>query len=424
MLSLVFSSFFVLLVLGVPIAFVVFIATAIGIVGSGDNPMILVQQLFAGLNSFTTLAVPFFIISGDLAAKGSTSQRIVDAINVFFGHIRGGLGIATICACAFFGAITGSSMATVVAVGSLMYPKLIENGYPKLLAVGIITVGGTLGVMIPPSVPMITLSVAMENSIGEQFTAGFLPGILTAGAFSLWVMLAAKKYNIPKPEKADRATKIKVFKGSVWAIMFPVIVLGSIYSGMATPTEAAVISLIYVVLVELFVYKKIRPAQMYRIIGKACISSAALALTIATARAFVWYMTTARVPAMLYDLIIGVVDSRFVLLLMLCFLFLIVGCFTNVITVCMVLGPMILGVLQHFNVDLNHFGVVAIMMAQIGFVTPPFGLCLFVSMKVTDSSMGEVVKGSMPFLIVMALVTLILILCPGISTFLPNLVFR
>ncbi|WP_166445581.1 TRAP transporter large permease [Enterocloster lavalensis] len=423
MLSIVFIAFFALLLLGVPIAFVVYAATTIGIVGTGNNPVILVQQLFAGLNSFTLLAVPFFIISGDLAAKGSTSQRIVDAINVYFGHICGGLGVATICACTFFGAITGSSMATVVAVGTLMLPKLLENGYPKPLAVGIITVGGTLGVMIPPSVPMLTLSVAMEHSVGEQFTAGFIPGLLTTLAFSIWVMIAAKRQNIPRAPKADRATKIRVLKKSVWAVMFPVIVLGGIYSGMATPTEAAVISLVYVILVELFVYKKIKLLQMYHIIGKACVSAAALTLTIATARAFVWYLTTAQVPAMLYDKIVGAIDTRFALLLVLCLLFLIVGCFTNVITVCMILGPMLLGILQHFQVDLNHFGIIAIMMAQIGFVTPPFGLCLFVSMKVSDSSMGEVIRGSAPFLVVMAIVTLILVFCPVLSTFLPGLVF-
>jgi len=423
MLGTVMIAFFFLLILGVPVAHVVLGAAAVGILGGGNNGTILMQQTVLGMNSYILLAVPFFIISGDIAAKGDTSQKLVDAINAFLGHIRGGLGIATIFACALFGAITGSSIACVVAIGSLMLPKLLERGYPKLLAVGIITTAGTLGVMIPPSIPMLQIAVSMRTSVGAQFTAGFIPGLLTAVFMSVYVYFAAKKHNIPRENRVPFRQKMHVLKESFWALMFPVIILGGIYSGLTTPTEASVVSVFYVVFVELVIYKKLKLKDLYEIISGSVVNAATLTLTIATAQVFVWYMTTQQVPTLLYNTITSLISSRYTMLLALCGLFLIVGCFTNVATVVIILGPILLPVLKHFDINLIHFGIIAVMMSQIGFVTPPFGLCLFVSMKMSNSSMIEVTRGAIPFLIAMALATILLLFVPQLSTFLPSLIF-
>ena len=251
-ISLVMILFFVLLVLGVPIAFVVFGAAATGIVLMGTDPIILVQQLFQGMNSFTYLAVPFFIMSGEIASQGSTSEQIIDVFNAVLGRFRGGLGLACIGACVFFGAITGSSIACVVAIGAFMMPKLLESGYPRSLVLGIITSAGTLGVMIPPSVPMLTYSLAMGSSVSRLFTAGFIPGILTAAMMGIYAWFAAKRRNVPRTgERLNLLQILKVVWHSKWALLFPVIVLGGIYGGIATPTEAAVVSLFYVIFVEL-----------------------------------------------------------------------------------------------------------------------------------------------------------------------------
>jgi C4-dicarboxylate transporter DctM subunit len=423
MIGTVLTIFFVLLALGVPVAHVVLAAATGGIVMGGSDGTILAQQLVLGANSYVLLAVPFFIISGDIAAKGRTSEKIVNSINAFLGRLPGGLGIATIFASAVFGAITGSAMACVVAIGALMMPKLLERGYPKLLVIGIITTAGTLGVMIPPSIPMLQVAIAMRTSVGAQFTAGFLPGLLTAAMLSLYVFFVAKKERIPLESKITMRQKLYTLKDSLWALMFPIIILGGIYSGFTTPTEAAVISVFYVIFVELAIYRTITPKKLYKIIADSTVNAATLTLTIATAQVFVWYMTTEKVPTILYEAITGAVTNRYVLLFLLCGFFFIVGCFTNVATVVIILGPMMLPVLQFFEVDLLHFGILAIIMSQIGFITPPFGLCLFVSMKMSKATMGEVIRGSGPFIVIMVLSACLLLLIPSISTVLPNLIF-
>lgn len=287
MLAASIIVFFVLLLIGVPVTHVVLGAAATGILGSGAGPSILVQQSVLGINSYTTLAVPFFIIAGDLASKGKTSEKIVNVINAFLGRIPGGLGIATIVACAFFGAITGSSMATVVAIGSIMLPKLTEAGYPRLLSIGIVTCAGTLGVMIPPSIPMLLIAIALRTSVGAQFTAGILPGLLTAAAMSAYVFFYAKKHKLPLAEKVPFKQKLRVVKESLFALLFPVIVLGSIYSGIATPTESAVISVLYILVIELFVYREIRPRQLHAMFGASAVSAATMTVMMATAQVFV-----------------------------------------------------------------------------------------------------------------------------------------
>ena len=420
-IAVVLVVFFVLLVLGVPVAFVIIAASGLGIVSIGADPIIVMQQLFQGMNSFTYLSIPFFIMSGDIAAKGLTSERIIDFINAFLGRFRGGLGIATVIACVFFGAITGSAIACVIAIGAFMMPKLLESGYPRGLVIGIITAAGTLGVMIPPSVPMLTYSLAMGTSAGDMFTAGFLPGFMLAGMFCVYVYVVAVRKKIPATgEKLPMRAKLQITGRSIWALLFPIIVLGSIYGGLATPTEAAVISLLYVIVVELFIYKKIKISDIFQILAKSLISSATLTMTIATAQVFVWYLTTSQITTQIYNAMTSTFTSGFMLLLMLALLFLVAGCFTNVMTVCVILGPIISPVLAYFDVSLIQLGILTILMSQIGYLTPPFGFCLFIAMKVAKASMGEVSKAIIPFMLIMLVAALLLIAFPQISLFLPT----
>ncbi len=422
-MGIVMAVFFLLLVIGVPVAHVVLGAAAVGIIASGNNGVLLAQQTVLGMNSYVLLAVPFFIISGDLAAKGETSRRLVNAINAFMGGMRGGLGIATIFACALFGAITGSSIACVVAIGAMMLPQLLEAGYPRGLTIGIITTAGTLGVMIPPSIPMLQISVAMSTSVAKGFTSGFLPGLLTAVLMSLWVAFYAKRHDIPLQPKMGWREKLHVLKDSIWALLFPVIILGSIYGGIATPTEAAVISVFYVLFVEIFIYRSIKLGALWDIIKHSTVSAATLTLTIATAQVFVWFMTTENIPTLLYNALTTLIDNRYSMLFLLCLLFLVVGCFTNVATVVIIIGPILAPVLKFFAIDTLQFGVLAVLLSQLGFVSPPFGLCLFVAMKVAKASMPEVVKGSLPFLGAMVIATLLVVFFPALATWLPGLVY-
>ncbi|WP_066458564.1 TRAP transporter large permease [Anaerotruncus rubiinfantis] len=421
MISIVLIVFFLFLIIGVPIAHTVMIASTVGAMGGGSDATIVIQQLFEGLNSYTLLAVPFFIISGNIAANGNTSSGIVNTINAFLGRFKGGLGIATIFACVFFGAVTGSAIATVVAIGALMLPQLLERGYPRGLCLGIITASGTLGVMIPPSIAMLLVSVAMGSSVSKQFLAGFLPGLITALGFSLYTWYRAKRLKIPVEPAVPFFEKLRVVKKSIWALMFPVIILGGIYSGVATPTEAAIISVFYVLLVELLIYKTMTIKQIFTTIKDSIVSAAVLTITVATARVFVWYLTTQRIPTKLFNFIIEYIDNGYTLLFCLVLLFIIAGCFVEVSSVVIILGPVLLNVLNHFDINLIHFGIIAIMCAQIGFISPPYGICLFVSMKVGKASLVEVIRGTAPFLIIMVLCTALFIMVPEISLFLPNL---
>ena len=424
MVAPVLITFAVTLLIGVPIAYVVLIAAGVGILGSGFSGIVVAQQTVSGINSFIMLAVPFFIISGDLAAKGKTSQKIVDTINAFIGHIPGGLGIATVVASAFFGAITGSGIATVVAVGALMLPKLLNAGYPKNLALGIIACSGTLGVMIPPSIPMLTMAVALQNSVGEQFIAGFLPGILVVVVMSVFISWKSKKLGIPRTPKMTWRERGRVLKESFWALLFPVIILGSIYGGLATPTEAAVISAVYVIIIEMAVYKELTWKSLYKQLGPSIVNAATMSVLLATAQTLLYFLTSAHVPELMLNATVSAIQSPIAVLLILCGIFLVAGCFMNVGSVVIILASVLLPLFRQYNIDVTHFVIIANLMNMIGFITPPFGLCLFVAMKIGDSNMKEVFSGSWQLLVCMAICTLLVIFIPKISTFLPSLMAR
>lgn len=424
MVAPVLITFAVTLLIGVPIAYVVLIAAGVGILGSGFSGIVVAQQTVSGINSFIMLAVPFFIISGDLAAKGKTSQKIVDTINAFIGHIPGGLGIATVVASAFFGAITGSGIATVVAVGALMLPKLLNAGYPKNLALGIIACSGTLGVMIPPSIPMLTMAVALQNSVGEQFIAGFLPGVLVVAVMSVFISWKSKKLGIPRTPKMTWRERGRVLKESFWALLFPVIILGSIYGGLATPTEAAVISAVYVIIIEMAVYKELTWKSLYKQLGPSIVNAATMSVLLATAQTLLYFLTSAHVPELMLNATVSAIQSPIAVLLILCGIFLVAGCFMNVGSVVIILASVLLPLFRQYNIDVTHFVIIANLMNMIGFITPPFGLCLFVAMKIGDSNMKEVFSGSWQLLVCMAICTLLVIFIPEISTFLPSLMAR
>ncbi len=420
-MTLVVLVFFALLVIGVPIAHLVLMSAAVGIWIAGYDGLILIQQTVYGLDSYVLLAIPFFVISGTIAAQGMTSQRIINVINAFFGSIRGGLGIATVFATAVFASVSGSAIACVIAIGALMYPKLIEHGYPKFLALGIITSAGTLGAMIPPSIPMLTTAVALRTSVGAAFIAGFFPGILIAVSMALYVYLVARRHNIPALPRSDWSQRIRVLREGGWALSYPVVILGGIYSGIMTPTETAVVSVFYIILIEVVFYRSLTLPKIVNIGSDAILNAATLTITVATAQVFIWYMSSEQVPQAVYEAISTMIDSKWTLWTAVCVLFFFLGMFTNVATAILILGPILLPVLGHFEIDLLQFGVVTVVFAEIGFITPPFGLCLFVAMKVTNSSMVEVTRACLPFVVVMLIDAVILILLPQISTWLPGM---
>jgi C4-dicarboxylate transporter DctM subunit len=387
------------------------------------SPLIVVQQLFNGLDKYVILAVPFFILAGGVAAEGDIARRLVSLMNILFGRMSGGLAIATIFGCAFFAALSGSSLATIVAIGTIMVPGLVKAGYPKPMATGIIASAGSLGVLIPPSAPLVLICVAMNTSVGQQFMAGFLPGLVMAIALSAYVYIRSRTLRVERSIYTFADIK-KILKESILAVLFPVIVLGGIYGGFTTPTEASAVSVIYVLIVELFVYKKMKMKNLTRVLADAMCTAASLTFIIACAMVFNWFMTTQQVPAQVATLIQNTMHTKTMFLFALIAFMFIAGCFMDLISLTLVLGPILIPTLALFELDLIHFGIIAITCAQVAFVTPPFGVDLFVTMTVTKEPLGYVARATFPFMLIMLGSVILFAFVPDIALILPKLFYR
>lgn len=418
----IIAAFFVLLLLGVPISLIVFLAATGGIaMYSGVGFIITAQQIFNSLSNYVLLAIPLFIMSGNIAAGGDISRRLVNVMRMVFSGIRGGSVIAGIAACAFFAAISGSSMATIVAIGGILMPAMINMGYPRDMAEGSITAAGSIGILIPPSCTMVMICVAMNTSVGKQFTAGFIPGILLAVVWCVYVWFKCKKLGVRDQKTYTKEEKKLVWKESVLALLYPVVVLGSIYSGFATPTEAAAIAFVYVVIIEVFVYKTMSFKELIDACGKALISSGSILLIIGTAGVLNWLITTMQIPALISTLITTNVASKVGFLLLIGLIFFIAGCFMDLVALIVILGPIMMPTLAVYGVDPIHFGIIAVLYTQMAYLTPPFGLNLYVTMGMQKRTLMQVSKAIMPYLILLLLFTLVISFVPGISLFLPNL---
>lgn len=419
---LVVVAFVVLLLIGVPIAMVVLMSSVGGIVAySGVPLMVVIQQMFNGVSNFVLLAIPFFVMAGNVAAKGNIAKNLINVMRMLFGRIKGGSVIAAVVACTFFAAISGSSMATVVAVGTIMIPALIDMGYSEEMAEGSITAAGSIGMLIPPSAPMIMICVAMGTSVGKQFMAGFLPGILLAAVWSVYIYFKCKKSNVQDTKTYTKEEKKQIWKESIFALIYPLIVLGGIYLGFATPTEAAAIALIYVILVELLVYKTMSFKEIVNECFHGLVTSGTIIFIIACAAVLNWFITTQQIPALISVWITTHVSSKVAFILILTALFFICGCFMDLIAMIVILGPILAPTLGFYGIDPILFGIIAVMNSQISYLTPPFGLNLYVTMGMRNKTMGQITKGVLPFLLLLVIVTLVVSFVPQISLFLPNL---
>lgn len=419
---LVVIAFAVLLLLGIPISMVVLSASSLGIMAYTSTPLlVVVQQMFSGLNNYTLLAIPFFIISGTIASRGKTSEYLTRVMSIIFGRIKGGDIIATIASCAFFAAISGSSVATIVAVGSIMVPSLIRNDYPESLAIGTVTSGGSIGILIPPSAPMIALCVALNCSVGQMFIAGVIPGVLLAVVWALYAYVVCKKNNYGKYEAIPAKEAWKIVGKAIPAIIYPLIVLGSIYGGLATPTESAAISIFYVIIVELFIYRTTTIKSILMTIKSALISSAGITLIVSAAQVLTYFVTVKQIPAAVSSWVSANVSHDWQFMVAIILVFFVSGCFMELVALMVVLGPILSPSLAMLGINPIHFGIVCIMAAQVSYITPPFGLNLFIAMKEYNKGLWYVAKTSLPYLIILILMMIINALIPQLSLWLPSL---
>lgn len=422
MTALLFISMIVLLIVGVPIAFVLCGSSIIAILSTGDiHNAIVIQRMFSGSGSFTLLAIPFFVLAGSLMSSGGISKRLVNLCNSLFGHISGGLAMVAIITCAFFAAISGSSAATAAAVGTIIIPEMLKHKYDKDFAGATVASLAELGVIIPPSIGLIQYGVATGTSISDLFMAGFLPGIFICLVLCVVAHFLCKKQGFEPSKKATRQEKIQAFKDAILAILMPVIILGGIYSGVFTPTEAAVIAVFYGLIVGVFVYKEIKLSDIPRILTDSAITMSTVLLIMSASTIFGWILTKLQIPQAVAKGFLGISASKYIFLLLVNVLLLFIGMFCEAGAAMVILAPLLAPVAQTLGIDLVHFGIIMMANLAIGMMTPPVGVNLYV---VCDTAKVKI-EGMFPYLVkyFLALVAGVLIITyvPQLSLLLVNL---
>ncbi|TCK98636.1 C4-dicarboxylate transporter DctM subunit [Natranaerovirga hydrolytica] len=408
-------GFIILLILGVPIGITIGLATIIGFVGSGISLQTAVQNMFSGVNSFTLMAIPFFVFAGDIMLKGGASKRLVDFANKLLGWITGGLPITAIISSMFFAALSGSSPATVASVGGIMIPNLIDNKYPKRFSVGLLCAAGSLGIIIPPSITMMTYGVVAEESISDLFIAAILPGLFIGLTLMVFSYIYSRKHRQEKSEFPKLMEVLKAFGKAFFSILMPVIVLGGIYFGFATPTEAAAVAIIYSLLISVFVYREIKFKDILTISKKSVVTSAMIMFVIANSKIFSWYLTFEQVPVRIAENILSIGSSPIVILLVINLFLLLVGMVMDPSAAVLILTPLLLPIVVNIGVDPIHFGVIMIVNLALGMLTPPFGLNLFVASGISKMPISGVIRGTLPFVAILIFTLLVITFVPQLS---------
>lgn len=421
--AVVFIALIVSLVLTVPIGFSLGIASLAYIFATDQLTLgFVARNMVTGTDSFPIMAIPFFVFAGELMGGGGISKRLLDVANVFFGRIRGGLAIVTVVVCMFFAAISGSGPATVAAVGGMVVPTMLEKGYDKKFVLALIAAAGSIGVIIPPSIPMVVYSVTVNSSVSSLFLAGFIPGILIGLVLIVYSYFYARKAGYKgdtEPFSIGRALR-EVWRGK-WALLSPVIILGGIYGGIFTPTEAAAVSVIYSLIIGLFVHKELNFKQMLEVTKRSCETTATILVVIGCATGFSKVLTLGRIPTTVATLLTTMTDSKVLILLLINLLLLLVGCFMETVCAIMILAPILFPVVTALGVDPIHFGIIMVTNLAIGFITPPLGVNLFVASRVGETTLDVVIRGIVPFLVLMIATLMLITYVPAISMFLPNL---
>ncbi len=418
-------ALFVLLFIGVPVAVSLGLASLLTMLLFGDQSLLSSsQKFFHTMQVYPLLAVPFFILAGTFLTTGGVAKRMVAFANALVGHYRGGLAMAALLASAFFAAVSGSAPATVVAVGSVMIVGMVASGYTRKFAAGVICNAGTLGILIPPSLVMVVYGAITESSIGRLFIAGILPGIILTVVMMITVAVIARKQDMPRQQRASFKTVVRTFREALWGLMLVVIILGGIYAGIFTPTEAAAVSAIYAFFIAVFVYRDITLHDVPKVLIEASRITVMLMFIIACAFMFAFLLTTEQIPQMASEFIVGLELPVWGFLLVLNVLLLITGNFMEPTSVVLILTPIIFPIAMEMGIDPTHLGVLMIVNMQIGLVTPPVGLNLFVTASVAELSLEDTIKASFPWLLVLLAVLMLITYAPWISLVIPNLLLN
>ncbi|WHH59049.1 TRAP transporter large permease [Petroclostridium sp. X23] len=422
MVAFMFISLLIFFLIGVPIALALGLSTALTVyLGDLRSLQIVAQQIFNSLNSFPLMAIPFFMVAGNLMQSGGISKRLVNFAYTLVGHITGGLAMVAIVTSMFFAAISGSGAATTAAVGSILIPAMIKKGYDANYASANQAVSGALGVIIPPSIPLILYGIAAKQSIGDLFMAGVLPGVFVTVTLLLAAYIVAKKRGYVGVERSTLKDIWKAFKGAIFSLLMPLIVLGGIYGGIFTPTEAAVVAVVYSLFIGFVVYKELRIKDLPGIFKESAVTTAVIMIIIGTAGLFSYIINLLDVPNMISEAVLSATSSKIAFLIVVNILLLITGMFVEAAAAILIFVPILMPVVETLGIDPIHFGVIMVVNLAMGMITPPVGLNLFVASRIANIKIERISKAIMPFVAILLVDVLIISFIPALSTWLPSL---
>ncbi|MBD2836789.1 TRAP transporter large permease [Pseudomonas sp. JM0905a] len=416
-----FLLLFLLLFIGVPIAISLGLSGALTIIlFSPDSVRSLAIKLFETSEHYTLLAIPFFLLAGAFMTSGGVARRLIDFANACVGHIRGGLAIAAVLACMLFAALSGSSPATVAAVGSIAIAGMVRSGYPPAFGAGIICNAGTLGILIPPSIVMVVYAAATETSVGKLFVAGVVPGILLGTTLMIAIYIVAIRKNLPALPRASLREWLNAGRKALWGLLLMLIILGGIYTGMFTPTEAAAVAAVYAAFIALFVYKDMKLRETPKVLLESGKLSIMLMFIIANAMLFAHVLTTEQLPQQITTWVIDAGLSPMMFLLMVNLVLLVAGAFMEPSAIILILAPILFPIAIRLGIDPIHLGIIMVVNMEIGLVTPPVGLNLFVTSAISGMPVTATIRAAMPWLMILLAFLFLVTYVPWISLALPN----
>ncbi|MBU1357472.1 MAG: TRAP transporter large permease [Gammaproteobacteria bacterium] len=423
MTPIMITTMVICFALTISVAVSIGLASILGIQAVNANMLISVKEMFNAINKFPLAAIPFFILAGNLMESGGISRRLVEFAKSLVGGVQGGLPMTCVLTCMIFAAVSGSSVATTFAIGAILIPALVAHGYPKSYAAALQATSAELGVIIPPSIPLILYGVSAEVSIGELFIAGFGPGLLISAALMAFVYLYCKFKGLGKNDGDGRLGVLTATWRAGWALLMPVIILGGIYGGVFTPTEASAVAVFYALVVGTLIYRETKPAQLYAVLRKSVISSSVIMFIIANAGLFAFLITRAGVPEAIGRWLESVLQSPTLFLLGVNAALFVIGMFIETSAAIIVLAPILAPVAAHFGIDPVHFGLVMVVNLALGMITPPFGVNLFAACTVARISLDRIVGHLIPFVLVIVACLMVITYVPGLSLGLRDLVY-
>ena len=414
--------FIVTLIMGVPIVWSMSLACIASCLAAGDVPILFfAQKMEAGTEKYTFLAIFFFMLAGAIMQHGGISERLIALTKTLFGNISGGLSIVVIVVCMFFAALTGSSIATTAAIGAMLYPELVKAGYPKGYAAALPVAGGTLGIVIPPSIPFVIYGTTVNTSVAKLLLSGVVPGIMAGGAMCVYAYFYAKRKNFPKEERASLKEIGLALKNSLLALFMPLIILGGIYAGVFTPTESAVVAVVYGLLVSCFIYRELKLDKLLSIVVDSVKGTANVMLLIMAAGVLGWVLTRNNIPAAVTTALTTIFTSKVSFLLCLNVLLIFLGMIMDTGAIILIAAPLIYPIAVSLGIDPVHLGCIVVFNLSVGQATPPFGNCLFAATAATDQDVVSLSKNSLPFIGILYACVLLTSFIPAVSTWLPSM---